>query len=289
MELYVLCLLGAGAGTLLLICLVLGHEFLPRAAGKSAGPSRDVRTWVPALLAAVAVAVLTRWPVAGAVVGVAMLLWPRMARGGAIERRSVDKLEALATWTESLRDVATSAAALETAIPLTARGAPKLLQPAVRDLVNCLSVRVPLPESLSRFADDVDDASADLVVAALSLNARQRGGSLRRVLSALADHIRAELTARRYVQKERSAIRRQSQQIAGGLLILVFGQAVFAPGWVAPYGTAAGQVILGVFGACYLLLAIRLQRLSEPEPEPRFLSAPNVVREMASWRPGVIS
>lgn len=283
---FVLLLVTAGVGAMALVALGRGHDLVPQRR-QEAGRDRSRQSWLIAAAVGLVVAALTRWPVAGVVIGAATVLWPRITRGGAIERASVAKLEALATWTESLRDAATSAAALETAIPLTLRGAPARLEPAIRDLVNCLTVRVPLPEALSRFAEAVDDATADLVVAALSLNARQRGGSLRRVLTALAEHARLELESRRRVQNERNAIRRQAQQIAGGLLALAVGQAILAPGWVAPYGTALGQSILAVMGGCFLLLAVRLQRLSSPEPEPRFLSPTNVVTEMASWRPGV--
>jgi tight adherence protein B len=287
MPAYVACLLAAALGVLALLVLANGHELLPHSGTRSEGHELQWRSWAPAILTGMIATVATRWPVAGVVIGAAVYLWPRMARGGTIERAGIAKLEALATWTESLRDAATSAAALETAIPLTLRGAPQQLEPVVRDLVNCLAVRVPLPEALSRFADSVDDASADLVVAALSLNARQRGGSLRRVLTVLAEHTREELSARRQVSKERGAIRRQSQQIAGAMLLLVVGQAVVAPGWVEPYGTPTGQLILAVLGGCYLALAIRLQHLGVPEPAPRFLSTPSVVTEMASWRPEV--
>jgi len=283
---YVALLALAGIGLLAVLALAQGHDLIPRRE-PGTGRSSAWRSWGPAIVTALVITTLTRWPVAGVVIGAAIYLGPRMVRGGAIERASVAQLEALATWTESLRDAAASAAALETAIPLTLRGAPPRLEPAVRDLVNCLAVRVPLPEALSRFADEVDDATADLVVAALSLNARQRGGGLRRVLTALASHAREELASRRLVQNERAAIRRQAQQIAGGLLALVVGQALLAPEWVAPYGTGIGQAFLAVLGGCYLILAVRLQRLSRPEPEPRFLGTPSMVTEMASWRPGV--
>lgn len=289
MALFLLCAVTAGLAVLALMALALGHDLIP--ARRRTSPRAKTAwssSWAPALAVAVAVTVLTRWPVAGAVIGGAVFLWPRMTRGGVIERASVHKLEALATWTESLRDAAATAAALETAIPLTQRGAPPPLAPAITNLVNSLAVRVPLPQALTAFADELDDPTADLVVAALSLNARQRGGSLRRVLTTLAAHTRDELTSRREVLHERNAIRRQSQQVAAAILVLAVGQAVLAPAWVAPYGTALGQIVLALLGGGYLALAVRLQKLSAPEPEPRFLAAAGEVTEMASWRGGLV-
>ena len=289
MALFLLCIFTAGLAALATTALALGHSIVPerrRTSSRSKGSWSS--SWAPALAVGAGVTVLTRWPVAGAVIGGAVFLWPRMTRGGAIERASVSKLEALATWTESLRDAAATAAALETAIPLTQRGAPPPLAPAITNLVNSLAVRVPLPQALSAFADELDDPTADLVVAALSLNARQRGGSLRRVLSTLATHTREELASRREVLHERNAIRRQSQQVAAAILVLAVGQAILAPAWVAPYGTALGQAVLALLGGGYLALAVRLQKLSAPEPEPRFLAAAGDVTEMASWRGGLV-
>ncbi|MCM0621953.1 type II secretion system F family protein [Nocardioides bruguierae] len=273
-----------GAGVVWLVLLSRGRGIgLPPLRGRAV-PSRNLLLPAGAGLTAWAV---TGWPVAGLLLGGVLGLWPRVAKGGAIERASVEKLEALATWTESLRDAATAAAALETAIPLTRAGAPPALAVPVDALVNRLTVRVPLPEALTLFAAEVDDAGADLVVAALSLNARQRGGSLRRVLTTLSSQTRAELESRRRVLRERDGLRRQSQQIAVGLLVLAVGQAALAPSWVEPYGTVVGQVVLAVIAGSYLLLCMRLQKLSLPPREPRFLGSTVAVTSAASWRPGV--
>ena len=91
-----------------------------------------------------------------------------------------------------------------------------------------------------------------MVVAALSLNARQRAGSLSRVLTTLAAHTRAELEVRRKVLLERTAVRRNALQVAGIILVFAAGTALVAPGWVAPYGTPLGQVILVGIAALYL-------------------------------------
>ena len=57
----------------------------------------------------------------------------------------------------------------------------------------------PLPDALQQFADELDDPSADLVVAALILNSRLRGPGLRDVLGALAVSAREELDMRQRV------------------------------------------------------------------------------------------
>ena len=92
------------------------------------------------------------------------------------------------------------------------------------------------------------------------------------MLTTLAANTRAELEMRRKVLTERNGVRRQSNQVALGLLALAGLQAVFLRGWVEPYSTVYGQMVLAVLAAVYVGLLVRLQRLAEPEPHPRFLS-----------------
>ena len=83
-------------------------------------------------------------------------------------------------------------------------------------------------------------------MAALTLNARQRAGGLDRILTSLAASSRAELEMRRKVELERRGLRRQAQRIAGAVTGFAVLQAVFARGWVTPYSTATGQLVLVV-------------------------------------------
>ena len=124
-----------------------------------------------------------RWPSPPALL---VLRWHALFGGAGAERRAIARLEALAAWTESLRDTIAGAVGLEQAIPATAYAASPAIAGELDTLVDRLRVRVPLPVALQRFADDLDDASADLIVAALILNSRLRGPGLRDVLSSLA-------------------------------------------------------------------------------------------------------
>lgn len=270
------CILVACLGLFGMMRLARGQQMLPTRAAKTRPRttplSGTAKTVTLALGAAILVTVLTRWPVAGLMAAAIVVMWPRLARAGAIEKASVAKIEAIAGWTESLRDAAASESGLEQALPATLDGAPPLLRRPLRNMVNRLEVRTPLPVALTAFADEVDDRSADKVVAALSLTAQQRAGSLKRVLTTLAQNTRSELEMRRKVLNERNGVRRQSSQVALGILALAGLQALFLHDWVEPYDTVVGQGILAILAAVYLLLLIRLQRLAAPEPQPRFLS-----------------
>lgn len=246
---------------------------------------RRLRRYGVAVAAGLLILVVTRWPLAGVAATTLVLLGPRVLGGGAEGRRQLATIEALASWTESLRDTAGAAAGLEQAIPATVSAAHPLLRPPLGDLAARLDGRVPLPEALARFAADVDDPAADLVVAALTLNARQRAGGLDRILTSLAASSRAELEMRRKVELERRSLRRQAQRIAGSVTGFAVLQAVFARSWVAPYSTATGQLVLAVLMVLFVAAFVRMRSLAASEPEPRFLAAPEAITAIASYKP----
>jgi cobalamin biosynthesis protein CobD/CbiB len=90
---------------------------------------------------------------------------------------------------------------------------------------------------------------------------------------------------RRKVELERRALRRQAQRIAGAVVGFVALQALFARGWVAPYSSAAGQLVLMVLVAIFLAAFVRMRSLAESKPPERFLTSPDEVTEIASYKP----
>jgi Flp pilus assembly protein TadB len=254
-------LLGAAGGGAVLL-LVLALRGLPRRPpGRRAGwLERQARELASprgaiAAVAGILVLVATRWVVGGAGVFLLVLGWRSLA-GAAGERRAMARLEALATWTESLRDTIAGAVGLEQAIPASSRVAAPLLQEPLARLVNRLHTRVPMPEALHRFADDLDDPGADLIIAALIINARLRGPGLRDLLGALAASAREELDMRRKVNAERRSTRRSAQIVTGISVILALGLALFNRSYVQGYDTVVGQLVLivvvGLYGAGFL-------------------------------------
>lgn len=284
---FLLAVAACVVGVLGLVHLARGGSVLPerRTATRRQRDPAELRRWGLGVAVGLAVLLLTRWPAAGLAAGGLLVLWPRVFGGGAAGRRELAKIEAIAVWTESLRDTAAAASGLEQAIPATVQSAPDLIRGPLRDLSARLAGRVPLPEALTHFAADLDDPAGDMVVAALSLNARQRAGGLQRILTALAASARAELEMRRKVEHERRALRGQAQRIAGLVVGFVVLQAVFARGWVAPYSTPLGQVALSVFIAVFLAAFMRLRSLANADPPARFLTSAEAVTEAASYKP----
>src|SRR5699024_617028 len=107
------------------------------------------------------------------------------------------------------------------AIPTSLSAADDVLAEPLSNLVAALRTRTPLPEALTRFADELDDASADLVVAALILNARLRGPGLEATLTELAGHAREELEQRQVVETGRKSLHRNARMIAGIVAVFI--------------------------------------------------------------------
>ncbi|SDT48260.1 type II secretion system F family protein [Jiangella sp. DSM 45060] len=267
-------LIGAaiGAAVLLLIVAIRGSEPKP----PSPGSNRSVverlgKQTVYGIVAGVGTLLLTRWPVAAIGAGLLVAFWPALFGGAKEERTSIARLEGLASWTESLRDTIAGAVGLEQAIPATVYAAAPSIQPQLRLLADRLRIRMPMPEALERFADDLDDASADLVVSALILNARLRGPGLRQVLSSLADSARAELDMRQRVMAGRASTRRSVQIVVGVSLFFMVGLSIVNRSFVEPYNSPAGQIVLGVVIGIFAIGFLWMRRLAKFETPARFL------------------
>jgi Flp pilus assembly protein TadB len=216
----------------------------------------------------------TRWVVAGVATGLLAAYWDRVAGSGAGERVGIARLEAMASWTESLRDTIAGAIGLEQAIPATAANSAAAIRPSLNLLVDRLRIREPLPDALLAFADDVSDPSADVICAALVLNSRLRGPGLRDVLTALAISAREELDMRRRIEAGRKSIR-SSVRIVLFIVLGVMGTlAVFNHHYVQPYSTLVGQLVLLLVVSMLAAGLMWLRGLASPPRTERFLVGP---------------
>jgi Flp pilus assembly protein TadB len=227
-----------------------------------------------ALIAGIVVLIATRWVVAGIGAASLVLAW-RSLGGAASERKAMARLEGLATWTESLRDTIAGAVGLEQAIPASLRVAAPSLHEPLEQMVGRLHTRVPMPEALRMFADDLDDSGADLIIAALIINSRLRGPGLRDLLGALSASVREELDMRRKVNAERRSTRRSAQIVVGVSVGLALGLGVFNHSYVRVYDSAIGQVVLVVIVALYAAGFIWIRRLAMLNAPERLLGGPS--------------
>jgi Flp pilus assembly protein TadB len=266
----------AGAGLALLIYSLSRHEPAPiDSRSPSARAIRQLRglgTRLPiGILIGLLVLLVTHWPVGGIATAGLALAWPALVGGARSERRAAERVEALAVWTESLRDTIAGAVGLEQAIISTSRAAPTAIADELVTLADRLRVRVPLAQALHRLADDLDDPSADLVVAALLLNSRLRGPGLRQVLTSLSASARAELEMRGRVTAGRAATRRSVQIVVGFTVGFVSLLVLFNPSYVEPYDHPFGQVVLVIVVGFFAAGFIWLKRLAAYDVPERFL------------------
>jgi Flp pilus assembly protein TadB len=271
----------AGAGLLLLVVAVRGLPRRAAAAPPAAGRLPPAlaflsqRGW-KAAVAALLTLLITRWPIAAVGAGLLTMTWHGLLGGAAEERLAIARIEALASWTESVRDTIAGAVGLEQAIPSSLRAAGQVMQDPLRLLVDRLRTRMPLPAALERFADELDDPVADLVVASLILNAKVRGPGLREVLTALSRSAREELDMRRRVIAQRRSTRRSVQIVVGVTLVMVAVLVLFNREYVEPYAAPEGQLVLVLVLAMFAAGFFWLKRLSGFEVPGRFLFGGNV-------------
>jgi Flp pilus assembly protein TadB len=249
-----------------------------------------------ALIIGIIVLVATGWIVAG--IGVMLLAFSWRTMGGAAsERKAMARLEALATWTESLRDTIAGAVGLEAAIPASMRVAATSIQEPLLTMVDRLHARMPMHEALRRFADDLGDPSSDLIIAALIINSRLRGPGLRDLLGTLAGSVREELDMRRKVNASRASTRRSVQIVIVVSVGMAVGLALFDPSMLSPYNGAVGQLVLAIIAAIYAAGILWLRRLAAFDSPQRLLGgpvspvladAPGDELEPAAWRGGTI-
>ncbi len=148
------------------------------------------------------------WIVPAVVVGAgawwAAAGWQRRQRDGQVE---IERIDALASWIENLRDVLIAGDQPIGAIAATVADVPAVIRPQVRRLAAGLGRQDP-DIVFRRFADDIDDPLGDLVAAGLLIAVR-RGARTVAVLTSLAEQARQQADRRRLVEAERAPTRRE--------------------------------------------------------------------------------
>jgi tight adherence protein B len=251
--------------------------------------SRARRVWTSAdrtraLVAAAAgfaAAVLTRWPVAALLTAAAVWTLPRVLGPDREHRRSLARIEAIATWAELLRDTLSSAAGLEQAITATAPVTPLPIRAQVQRLADAVRTGVRLSDALRAFADELADPTADLVVRALQQAAGYHGGQLTESLTSLAATAREQAQIRMRVATTRATTRTAARVITGTCVVMVAGLILLNRGFLAPYGTLTGQMVLLLVGAVFAGGFWWLSRASRIPQPPRILGGTSAERTSA--------
>ncbi|WP_216209738.1 type II secretion system F family protein [Amycolatopsis aidingensis] len=279
-------LLGAGlaVGVLLIVVGLRGRPARP------AAPSR-LGTWliahhdrkqigwlVVAVLAGLAIGALTGWVVGAILTVLAVVGLPRILGSNVDHQRHLEQIEAIAGWTEMLRDILVAAAGLEQAILATAPACPAAIREEITELAVRLERGERLAPSLRNLAHQLRDPTADLVISALVLAAEHQARHLADLLGELASEAREQASMRMRVEAGRARTRTSVRVIVITTLAFAIGLVLLNRGYLTPYDSAFGQLMLllvgTLFAGAFAWLA-RIVRLREPE---RFLTELTTIR-----------
>jgi len=266
-----------GLGVVLLIVALRGTPPRPAPAPRAGDVSRSIK--VEHLLVRLAIGVVvgmivglvTGWPVAALLLGAAGFLAPSLVGRRAAQLAKIDRVEAIAAWAEMLRDTMAGAGGLEQSIIACSGVAPLPIRKEVLGLAARLE-REKLAPALRGFANELDDPTGDLVVAALVLAADKSPKRLGALLGMLAQSARSEVNMRLRVEAGRARTRTSVKVVTISTVVFAVGLVVLNRPYLEPYDTLVGQLVMALIGLCFGGAFYWLAKASQFEPEERFLT-----------------
>lgn len=224
------------------------------------------RMWRAAGLGLAGLAV-TRWPVAAVALCGAGWFWDELFGSRRTRQDAIARTEAIAAWTEMLRDTMAGAHGLEEALVTTAVVSPGPIRSEVTELATRIEHH-PLHEALCVFAEDLDHPTGDLVVTALKIADRGAVGDLNELLGTLAVAARDEAAMRLRVEAARARLRMAVRVIGAVTGATILGLVVLNRSYLEAYSAPAGQAVIGAVTAMWsagLWWLARLSRFTGPE------------------------
>lgn len=268
------------------IAFARGWNPARRGAGKGRRPGRLERlteqlpeNWqrrykpllVAALVAGLAVWVITGWPIQGVITAACLAGLPFVLHPGGSPKLRIEALEGVAEWLHQLAGVHVAGLSLEQTIRSSAPNAPAPVRQQVQQLAMRLDHGWPAEDAYRALADDLQDGTVDHVVLLLQTHARDRGQGLSRALEALSESLSDQVADARDIEADRAKVRTAARWISlfvlGAVTLSMLNRA-----YTAPYGSPQGQLLLMVLGGLFALLLVRMHRMSKTEPEPRLLA-----------------
>ena len=221
-------------------------------------------------VAGVAIYFLTRWLLVAVVLGLVFTAVPALKSKQRLRRDERGLADAIATWTEQLRDTLAGAHGLEQAIVATSNHAPVAISSAVRRLSAQIQYG-KLSDGLRRFADDVDHPIADFVSAALITATKYQARDLAQLLGHLAQCAREEGRMRTRIwvgrARTRSSVRIISFVVIGFVALLV----IFNRDYLSVYSSLEGQIMLSCIFVVFGIALVMLDQFSRIAAPQRFI------------------
>ncbi|MEU8759445.1 type II secretion system F family protein [Streptomyces sp. NPDC048659] len=224
-----------------------------------------------AALAGLGVWLFTGWLTGGLVTVAVVLGLPWLLNTSGSGKTQIDKLEAIEEWVRRMSDIHTVGVSLEATIQRSLETVPKAIREEVQLLVSRQQAGWVPQDAYRAFADDLNDAMVDEVVALLILHVEDRGSGLSKAMRELADALQHEVLARREVEADRQKPRTNDRWVTI-FCLGIFGITAFSGTYVEPYNTLTGQFVLAFVAVAFVLVKIWMRRMAILEPAPRFLS-----------------
>jgi tight adherence protein B len=270
--------LGLGAGTGLVILLTSLRRDEPGIPGvpwwqrwrARFREQRSLRWVIAAIAVAILVVALTGWVVGALIAAAAIWYLPRLLVSGREAEQRIEMIEAVAGWTEMLRDTLAAAAGLEQTITATAPISPAAIRPQVMEVAARLDRGDRLVSCLQGLASDLADPTADLVIAALMLSSEHQARQLAGLLSQLAATAREQVEMRQRVEVSRARARTTVRAVVIITFVFAGGLILLNPGFLAPYHSPGGQLVLAGIAGIFAVAIGWLQRLARVEEPERF-------------------
>lgn len=205
----------------------------------------------------------------------ALICWavPRVLRGDPEHKQRVTRVEAIATWTEMLRDTLAAASGLEQTILSTS----SLVAAPIREDVAELAARINRGErlvpALRGLAERLGDPTGDLVIAALVKAAEQQTRQLGDLLGALAHTAREQVSMRMRVEAGRARTRTSVRVIVSTTLAFAVAVVLINRDYLAAYDSMFGQLVLLGIGGLFAVGFAWLAKISRAPEPARFLTA----------------
>ncbi|MFD5572952.1 type II secretion system F family protein [Streptomyces cadmiisoli] len=237
--------------------------------------SEDARMRRRTLVAAAVVVFVAVWLVSGnfvggALLGAAVIGVPWLISPAQMAQERIGQLEALSEWTQRLAGLLRLGMGLEQAMITSRQGAPDELAPQIINLSDRLRLGWRPDGALRAFAEELNDVTADKVVAALILSVNDRGPGLAQALEDLSGTVREEVAKKRAIEADRAKPRttvRWMTIITVGVVVAGF----FVPSYTKPYSTLLGQLVLAFLTSGFIGVLALMRQLGNFRRVPRFL------------------
>lgn len=182
-----------------------------------------------------------------------------------------DLVEAIATWTENLRDVISASAGLNDAVIITSQSPPVAIAQNVQRLAASLRYQ-PLEVSLREFADDIAHPTCDFVVAALIIASQNQARDIAQLLSHLSQCARSECDLYMRIWVSRARSRTSIRIVSGAMVVFFLGMLLFSNEYLAPFFTFQGIFVLTSILGIFLGSVLWMMQISRIDLPQRFLS-----------------